>query len=313
MSCVNCMVTPCACRRQKPTVSLALLEELYPGWAEDAICESGRHNCHPISESYRDTRSDSDEDVGKPLLVLGGNEVDVACLQRLGVTHILSLVSQSGQPPAADGVDGFAREVIHIEDQYDADFWSALPIAHRFIDSAVESEGLCYVHCQMGRSRSAAMVISWLMLHRARQGLPPALLECVAAVASRRRITAMNYGFWARLSDFEISLGVETTTLPLVWLCVLHLRPSLGVFPYSPPPTYVEAIREARLLGEVASSPRIRSIRRCLQGLITVLAALDDSYTCHCALKELHVDLEEGSYVGRPRTIDVQTWPKLRG
>merc|ERR1719444_196964 len=102
----------------------------------------------------------------------------------------------------------------------------------------------------MGRSRSAATVAAYLMRYRVCHGKPPSLLECIASIASRRRITAMNYGFVARLCDLELALGAEKTSLPLVWWFRLHQTPQTGIFPYSPAPDYCEILREAKHVKE---------------------------------------------------------------
>merc|ERR1711881_208983 len=80
--------------------------------------------------------------------------------------------------------------------------------AFSFLDEAKRTSGIPYIHCEQGRSRSAAMVIGWLMHRRARLGQRPSLLDCYSAVASRRRISALNYGFFARLCDLEGRLAL---------------------------------------------------------------------------------------------------------
>lgn len=60
---------------------------------------------------------------------------------------------------------------------------------------------MIYLHCQKGRSRSSTVAIAYLM-HR--NGL--SLLEAFDLVSRKRCITALNYGFFARLVDFERSL-----------------------------------------------------------------------------------------------------------
>ena len=60
---------------------------------------------------------------------------------------------------------------------------------------------MVYLHCQKGRSRSSSVAIAYAM-HR--NGL--SLLEAFHLVSRKRCITALNYGFFARLVDFERSL-----------------------------------------------------------------------------------------------------------
>lgn len=276
----------------------ARLEKLCPGWNVAPANASGRETCHAIFDACR-LGDDESSDV-PPLLILGGNAVPAEDLRSRGVTHILSLLAlKRGQKPAAESSGGeFERLIVDIEDDYDADILSALPSAHNFIDKARSSGGMCYVHCEMGRSRSATVVISWLMHWRKQNGQPPSLIESYAAVASRRRITALNYGFAATLCDFEVELGAAKTSLPLLHYFRLMQHPSAGIFRFTPVPELSELLHEVgAALDEKArtsyleSTQREISIRKALRGLIYVLRALSPtSPTCRESLKILNVE-----------------------
>merc|ERR1719463_977440 len=157
-----------------------LFQRMWPEWNTNPANASGSSSCHAIRDSWTKV----DQIMLKPLIILGGNEVGKAELKAHGVTHILSIVSSvKAQKPAAEDAEGFERLVIELEDDIDADLLSAIQEARGFLNHAA-AEGLCYVHCQMGRSRSAAVTIAWLMHCRARKGLAPSLLYCIAVVAS---------------------------------------------------------------------------------------------------------------------------------
>merc|ERR1719183_3005338 len=190
-------------------MTLSLLFKLWPQWNSDPGNASGTDCYHPIYTTWRDPTLP--EPIGqKALLFLGGNAVNEATLTSLGVTHILSLVSlKRCQRAAAVDAEHFQRLLIDIEDDYDADLRASFDAAFRFLDKAVKDGGLPYVHCEQGRSRSASIVIAWLMHRRARLGQRPSLLDSYCAVSSRRRISALNYGFFARLCDLEGVLALE--------------------------------------------------------------------------------------------------------
>jgi dual specificity phosphatase 12 len=50
---------------------------------------------------------------------------------------------------------------IPVEDVDDADLLIHLPIACRFIDNALRSQGVVLVHCVQGLSRSAAVIAAY--------------------------------------------------------------------------------------------------------------------------------------------------------
>jgi len=278
-----------------PPMTLSLLRRLWPEWNSDPANASGTDTYHPIYNVWRDA-SCSESHLEEPLLYLGGNAIPEATLTSCNVTHILSLVSSKRcQKPAAADADVFKRLIINIEDDYDADLRASFSAAFRFLDEMKKDGGTCYVHCEQGRSRSAAMVIGWLMHRRARLGQRPSLLECYSAVASRRRISALNYGFFARLCDLEGKLALEaygsyigTPSLSLLQYFMLHLNDS-KLFIYPPPPSLDELRKENGLEeNDGYATSRQKSIRRLLRGFCYVLKSIgSSSRACQHALTEL--------------------------
>jgi hypothetical protein len=225
---------------------------------------------------------------------LGGNEVEESQILPFKVTHVLSIISRRQPVAFAESSTSFERLVLNIEDSYDADLLSILPEALAFLDKAASSGGFCYVHCQQGRSRSASVLIAWLMQRQKEQGLKPRLLDCFAAVASRRRISALNYGFFARLCDFEASLGNRQASLELIDFFLLQFLGNGGMWNFKPAPD----IKELRCEYEVRPdekdkygcppAPRTKCIRRILQGFVFVLQQLSESSpACRLALISL--------------------------
>jgi dual specificity phosphatase 12 len=88
------------------------------------------------------------------------------------ITHILSVCAD--QIPAELPEAPFTHMRISVEDVDYADLLIHLPSACRFIDSALRSGGIVLVHCGQGLSRSAAVVVAYLMWSR-RIGVTQAL------------------------------------------------------------------------------------------------------------------------------------------
>ena len=120
-----------------------------------------------------------------------------------GCTHVVTLWDDGQEPPALNvgegGADAPQRAVFPVRDAHDAGISQHFEGCCGFLTECAEAGGLAFVHCQMGRSRSATATIAFLM-HRYR--LP--LLAAYGHVAALRNISALNYGFLARLTDAEL-------------------------------------------------------------------------------------------------------------
>ena len=78
------------------------------------------------------------------------------------ITHIVSVCSDPipGEVPAS----GICHMRIAVEDVDYADLLIHLPFACQFIDRALRSGGVVFVHCVQGISRSAAVVAAYCRL-----------------------------------------------------------------------------------------------------------------------------------------------------
>lgn len=84
-------------------------------------------------------------------------------LSTAGITHFLAC---NGSPPLLAGlVEGFTVEVIEVDDEPgEADtLVAAFGRAHRFIDAARRNGHALLVYCTAGVSRSATVVLSYMM------------------------------------------------------------------------------------------------------------------------------------------------------
>jgi dual specificity phosphatase 12 len=80
-------------------------------------------------------------------------------LQRAGVTHILQVAS--GMYPKFPGK--YIYKTVNIDDIPSANLKQHFAACHRFIEAALAAGGVVLVHCWAGVSRSATIVISFLM------------------------------------------------------------------------------------------------------------------------------------------------------
>eukprot|EP00741_Cyanophora_paradoxa_P004436 tig00000802_g4306.t1 len=86
---------------------------------------------------------------------------NVAALREAGCTHILT-VARGLRPPHP----GFSLHTIDIEDDTDQNLLEHLPACMSFIRAARAGGGAILVHCLAGVSRSASVVIAFLMQER---------------------------------------------------------------------------------------------------------------------------------------------------
>ena len=111
-----------------------------------------------------------------------------------------------------------ARHVVRVRDVFDADLRSHFDACCAFLSACAAAGGVAYVHCQMGRSRSATVTIAFLMRRYA-----VSLRVAYAHVAMRRDVYALNYGFLAQLNDEEAALASARSSLPAAHVPTLPL------------------------------------------------------------------------------------------
>ncbi|KAK7493217.1 hypothetical protein BaRGS_00015554 [Batillaria attramentaria] len=138
-----------------------------------------------------------------PGLIMGSQDVahNMELLDKFKVTHILNVAShvENIYP------EKFTYLSMDLRDLPDFPISKAFPEAIEFIDKAIKSGGCVLVHCNAGISRSATIVLAYLMKAK---GL--SLNDAFTYLRSKRPSSFPNSGFMIQLKTFEDSLAKET-------------------------------------------------------------------------------------------------------
>uniref|UniRef100_A0A8C9XHM8 protein-tyrosine-phosphatase n=1 Tax=Sander lucioperca TaxID=283035 RepID=A0A8C9XHM8_SANLU len=128
-------------------------------------------------------------------------------IKNLHITHVVNAT--------ANCPDAFPNTLCYLKlclsDDAQQDLLKALPLASRFINSALMADpaGRVLVHCSMGRSRSSALTLAFLMEHRRWS-----LLHALRWLKDRRACTAPNINFLRQLLTYEeLLFGSRLTSL----------------------------------------------------------------------------------------------------
>ena len=127
---------------------------------------------------------------------------DKKILKELNISNILI---------CAEGCEKFFPEefeykILYLDDAVDEDLLSWLKEGFEFIDS---SKNKIYIHCVMGISRSAAVVIAYLM-YKDHKSYEDAYNE----VYTKRKVISPNSGFQEQLKKFETILKENNYIVP---------------------------------------------------------------------------------------------------
>ncbi|CAG9133707.1 unnamed protein product [Plutella xylostella] len=117
-------------------------------------------------------------------------------LQRLGVTHLLT-IDVVPLPRAVLDTTKLHVEYLKLADVPKEDLITHLPATNEYIKKAINNGGTVLVHCYFGVSRSAAVVIAYIMdKYKLRYD------DAFTLVKGKRRFVAPNVGFVAQLKLF---------------------------------------------------------------------------------------------------------------
>eukprot|EP00611_Tribonema_gayanum_P030346 TRINITY_DN8408_c1_g2_i3.p3 TRINITY_DN8408_c1_g2~~TRINITY_DN8408_c1_g2_i3.p3 ORF type:complete len:223 (-),score=102.05 TRINITY_DN8408_c1_g2_i3:557-1225(-) len=139
-----------------------------------------------------------------PYLCIGSGVLctNEAAMKAEGIGYIINCTTHC--PNLFPGQFRYLR--LPVADAMDADIGAHFAEARAFIQRARRRGATCFVHCSAGMSRSATVVLSFLM---AAQGM--ALVDALAFLRARRPQTAPNAGFMAQLLALERALFARVT------------------------------------------------------------------------------------------------------
>lgn len=129
-------------------------------------------------------------------------------VKKAGVTHVLSVIDFDFYE-LKDSSDylksqNYTHFVIPVEDDPNEDLLQHFERMSVFIDEALQGGGGVFVHCAMGKSRSAAAVVAYLM-YKFGFGRDAALSQ----VCEGRPVCSPNPGFMEQLAVYERMLLKE--------------------------------------------------------------------------------------------------------
>mmetsp|Transcript_17128 Transcript_17128/g.31060 ORF Transcript_17128/g.31060 Transcript_17128/m.31060 type:complete len:314 (+) Transcript_17128:621-1562(+) len=154
------------------------------------------------------------------LVYLGNRKVaeDAASLRLLGCTHVVNAAPSQVASALAANEEAGGPEYLHLDlddrvEAFDAaGTRAAFEKSAAFLEKAMEStSSVVYVHCAGGVSRSASVVLYWLITRRG-------LRLCAAwrTVKEAREVIGPNAAFMGLLLDAERELyGTETMARPM--------------------------------------------------------------------------------------------------
>uniref|UniRef100_A0A2L2YM78 Dual specificity protein phosphatase 12 n=1 Tax=Parasteatoda tepidariorum TaxID=114398 RepID=A0A2L2YM78_PARTP len=153
----------------------------------------------------------------EPKLYLGNLDAAESgeTLKCFGITHVLTIYMFPITVP--DGVD-IETLFIDIEDSADCDILSSFEKSNAFIKEGQE-KGACLVHCYGGVSRSATLVVAYLM-KKYQIGVEEALRN----VKDKRYCACPNAGFLSQLRLYEsMKYTLDEGNIDYKIFCLYHL------------------------------------------------------------------------------------------
>ncbi|KAL8970682.1 MAG: hypothetical protein Q9183_001401 [Haloplaca sp. 2 TL-2023] len=117
-------------------------------------------------------------------------------LKTANITHVLSVLTL---PLDAALFEGYQQSIIDLDDDEDADIIQHFPASNAFIREALRGGGGVLVHCAMGKSRSATLIIAYLLSNQISQTPNEALL----LLRQARPMAEPNPGFWSQLELYH--------------------------------------------------------------------------------------------------------------
>lgn len=160
-----------------------------------------------MAKNINDTLTREDFDAGpssydeiEPNLFLGNltAATDIDWLKQTGISHILTIDSCPLPRKIQDALPNVKLKFIQITDMPREDLLTHFEDSNRFIYSALNNDNKILVHCYFGVSRSAAIVIAFVM-----KKYNLSFEKAYQVVKAKRRFVGPNPGFLAQLKLYE--------------------------------------------------------------------------------------------------------------
>lgn len=174
-----------------PAFDLKAVQEAQGSFLEeDAVCNAA--TCHPLSHITDILCIGTWKDASNPEL-----------LRQHGIRYVLNVAKEVDPVAAADQMaqsNFFVTLSIPMNDCHSQDLAAHLRSAFLFIEQAREAQSRVLVHCRRGISRSAAIVIAYLMAseHRSYE-------NALQYVTARRSCISLNLAFQEHLAEYRPS------------------------------------------------------------------------------------------------------------
>jgi protein-tyrosine phosphatase len=121
-------------------------------------------------------------------------------MKRRGITHVLTVAHIPPPHP-----NDFKYKLIDIDDHPESDLLLHFNECHEFIQEALDGGGAVAVHCAAGISRSATIVISYVM-----KTYRFSYKRAFEFVRQKRSVIRPNEGFVQQLHIYEKQLGIKS-------------------------------------------------------------------------------------------------------
>jgi dual specificity phosphatase 12 len=130
-------------------------------------------------------------------------------IKAVGITHVLSVIDYD--PLLQERFDHLQHYHVRADDDPNVDLLQHFEATTEYIDAALKSGGGVFVHCAMGKSRSATLVVAYLMWR-----FQVGWVRALEMVCEGRPVCDPNPGFKEQLEVWERML-VERRAIYAEW------------------------------------------------------------------------------------------------
>ncbi|XP_014227363.1 dual specificity protein phosphatase MPK-4-like [Trichogramma pretiosum] len=196
----------------------------------------------------------------EPNLFLGNltAATDIEWLKKTKITHILTVDSCPLPRKIQDALPDIKLKFMQMADMPREDLLTSFNDSNQFIESALESGGKILVHCYFGVSRSATIVIAFIMK---KYNLP--FDNAFETVKKKRRFVGPNPGFIAQLQLYEeMGFTIDCTNIQFkmyrLQIAADKVRKARIL-----PQSYIDLIKPDPALNKTHPEPTVYRCKKC--------------------------------------------------